>query len=49
MPDKILQTLVIAWTTTMAAATMFLAALAVSRVWDAAVFFRALRTAFLDP
>jgi hypothetical protein len=49
MSDNILRTLAAAWTTTMAATTLFVAALALSRIWDAGVFFRALRTTLLDP
>jgi hypothetical protein len=38
-----LSALVAAWTTTMIATTLFLALLALSRVWDSAVFFQALQ------
>jgi hypothetical protein len=43
MTDKALSALVAAWTTTMIATALFLAALALSRVWDSAVFFQALK------
>jgi hypothetical protein len=49
LSDKILRALAAAWTTTMAATALFVAALALSRVWDAGVFFRVMRTTILDP
>jgi hypothetical protein len=45
MTNTALSALVVAWTTTMIATTLFLALLAVSRVWDAGVFFQALQEA----
>lgn len=43
MTNKALSALVAGWTTTMIATTLFLAALALSRFWDSAVFFQALQ------
>ena len=42
MIDTALPALVLAWTTTMIATTMFAAALAVSHVCDSATYFRGL-------
>jgi hypothetical protein len=43
MINTALSTLTLAWTTTMIAVTLFLAVLALSRVWDSAIFFQALQ------
>lgn len=43
MTNTTLSALATAWTTTMIATTVFLAALALSRVWDSAVFLQALQ------
>ena len=42
MTDTPLTALMRAWTTTMLATTVLIAALALSQIWDSAVFFRAL-------
>lgn len=49
MTDTALSSLVAAWTTTMIATTLFIAVLAVSRVWDGAVFLRALHDTLASP
>ena len=43
MTDTALSALVLAWTTTMIATTLFVAALALSQVWDSAVYHQALQ------
>ena len=43
MTDTALSALVVAWATTMIATTLFVAALALSRVWDSAVYLQGLR------
>ena len=43
MTDTALSALTAAWTTTVIAKSLFLAALAVSRVWDSAIYFRGLQ------
>jgi hypothetical protein len=43
MTDTALSALVVAWTTTMIATTLFVAALALSRVWDSAVYLQGLQ------
>lgn len=40
--DTTLSALVLAWATTMIATTLFVAALALSRVWDSAVYLQGL-------
>jgi hypothetical protein len=47
MTDTALSALVMAWTTTMIAITLFLTALAASEVWDSAVYIRALQQGVL--
>jgi len=42
MTDTALSALVVAWATTMIATTLFVAALALSRVWDSAVYLQGL-------
>ena len=39
MTDTALSALLLAWTTTMIATTLFVAALALSQVWDSAVYY----------
>jgi hypothetical protein len=43
MTDTALSALVLAWATTMIATTLFVAALALSRVWDSAVYLQELK------
>ncbi len=43
MTDTALSALVTAWTTTMIATTVFVAALALSRVWDSAIYLQGLQ------
>jgi hypothetical protein len=43
MPDTALSALVLAWTTTIIATTLFVAALALSHAWDTAIFLRSLQ------
>lgn len=45
MSNSAFSALVTAWTTTMIATTIFIMALAVSRVWDGAIFLQALQRA----
>jgi hypothetical protein len=45
MSNSAFSALVAAWTTTMIATTIFVAALAISRAWDGAVFLQALQRA----
>jgi hypothetical protein len=42
MTDTALSALVVAWATTLIATTLFVAALALSRVWDSAVYLQGL-------
>ena len=42
MTDTAISALVVAWTTTMIATTLFVAALALSRAWDSAVYLQGL-------
>jgi hypothetical protein len=49
MFDVVLSALVRAWVTTFAATSLFVAAVALSRIWDSAIYLRALqRTLRLD-
>jgi hypothetical protein len=43
MTDTALSALVLAWTTTMIATTLFVAALALSRTWDSAIYLQGLQ------
>ena len=43
MTDKALSAFAAAWTMTIIANSMFLAALAISRVWDSAIYLRGLQ------
>jgi hypothetical protein len=45
MSHMIFSALVRAWLTTSAATSLFVAAIALSRVWDSAIFLRALQRA----
>jgi hypothetical protein len=45
MSNPAFSALVAAWTTTMIATTLFVVALAISQVWDGAVFLQALERA----
>jgi hypothetical protein len=45
MTNTALSALVVAWTTTMIATTLFLVLLALSQFWDSGIFFQALREA----
>ena len=45
MSDRVLSALVQAWMTTIVAITLFVTALALSRVWDSAIYFAGLRQA----
>ena len=45
MSDRVLSALVQAWTTTMIATILFVTAVALSRIWDGAIYWAALRQA----
>jgi hypothetical protein len=45
MIDMVLSALVRAWVTTLTATTLFVAAVALSQVWDSATFLRSLQQA----
>ena len=46
MTERALSALVLAWTTTMVAASLFVAALALAREWDSAIYLQALQVVF---
>ena len=46
MTERALSALVLAWTTTLIAASLLVAALALARVWDSAIYLQGLQGVF---